>query len=98
MVLLDPVVEKLAGTDTNSLRHVSVHLQFTNSPMRSGIGVKRDDARRSIVLHGFPEERFRRGNVASFAEPEIHCSTLLVDCPIQVRPAAIHLYIGLVTT
>ena len=28
---------------------------------------------------------------------KIHRSTLLVDCPIQVRPAAIHLYIGFVT-
>jgi hypothetical protein len=31
------------------------------------------------------------------AQPEIDCSTLLIHCTIQVRPAAVHLYIGLVT-
>jgi hypothetical protein len=51
-----------------------------------------------MMLHGLPEECFRRSNVALFAQPEIHCSALLITCPIQVRPAAVHLYIGLVTT
>src|SRR3954453_6723094 len=98
MVLLHYIVEKLARADANSLRHLSVGLQFPNRPMRSRIGIERDDARPSIVLHGLPEECLRRSNVASFAQPEIHCSTLFIHCPIQVRPAAVHFYISLVTT
>src|SRR5688572_30660757 len=98
MVLLHSIIKKLAGTDANSFRHLCVGLQFPNRPMRSRIGTQRDDARCSVVLHGLPEECFRRSNVASFAQPEIHGSTLLINCPIPVRPAAVHLYIGLVTT
>ena len=66
VVLLDSVVEKLARTDAYSLRDRSAGLQLPNRPMRRRIGIKRDDARRTIVLHRLAEECFRGSNVTPF--------------------------------
>ncbi len=52
----------------------------------------------SVVLQCLAEEPFGRRNIASFAQQEIHCSTLPVNRSIQVRPLTLHPYIGLVTT
>src|SRR5262249_54449923 len=40
---------------------------------------------------------FGSGNIAAFAQQEVHRTTLLVHRSIQIGPASLRLYIGLVT-
>jgi hypothetical protein len=61
--------------------------------MRSRISIKRNDGWCSVALQCLAEEAFRGSHIASFAQQEVHGSTLLIHRSIQVRPAAFHLYI-----
>ena len=65
--------------------------------MRSRVSVQGDDVGCRVALHRFAKKAFGRGHIAAFAQQEVHRSTLLVHGSIQVGPAALHLYIGLVT-
>src|SRR5690242_14160864 len=96
MILLHNIIQVLAGSYSNTMRHRSCRLQFGDGPMRSRVSIQRDDAWCRVALHRFVEKAFGRGNIASFAQQEVDRSTLLVHCSIQIRPAPLHLYIGLV--
>jgi hypothetical protein len=96
VVLLDSVIQILTRTDPHSLRHPSFHLQIDDGAVGGCISIQCDDPRRSMALHGVAEECFRGSHIAPFAKPKIECSTCSIDSTIQVRPAAVYLYIGLV--
>src|SRR6266850_7530356 len=66
--------------------------------MRGRIRVEGDHPRRPVVSHRFAEEAFRRGDIPSFAQLEVHCSPVFVNGSIEVGPTALHLYIGLITS
>src|ERR1700716_4008772 len=66
--------------------------------MRGRICIEGDDTRRSVSVHRLLKETFGCSDIPFCREQEIHCPTLLIDGTIEVCPAALHLYICLVTT
>src|SRR3954469_1729385 len=64
--------------------------------MRGCIGIEGDNAGRSVSVHRLLKEPFGCRNIPFCCEQEIHRATLLINGTIEVRPATLHLYIGLV--
>jgi hypothetical protein len=63
MILLDSVIEILARTDPDVLRHLSFCLQFPDRPMGSRVCIQRDDPRRSVPVHRLLKETFGCSNI-----------------------------------
>ncbi|MEJ7665290.1 MAG: hypothetical protein WKG07_40080 [Hymenobacter sp.] len=77
----------LVRTSTLALNTPSA-FSSSNRLMRCLIPVERDLLWSFIVPDGFHEETLSCRFVSFFAEQEIDCLTLLIDCTIQVGPLA----------
>src|SRR4051794_27382354 len=64
--------------------------------MESRVCIECDHPRHRVTHHSLLEEAFGRDNIASFAQQEVHRSTLLIHGSIQVRPETLHLYVRFV--
>jgi len=97
MILLNYVVPILVGPYPNTAWHGSCLLHFRHGSMRRRVGIQGDHSERSIVLHRLAEEAFGRHRVALLAQQKIDGPTLLVDRPVEIGPAALHLDVCLIT-
>ena len=66
-------------------RHAALRFQLP-APIRSGICVQSVEALRSVLL--LAQEAFVLGD-ASFAQREVHSSTVFVESSIEVGPASL---------
>src|SRR5229473_1743911 len=96
MVLLDQVVQVLAGADLHPPRKLAGLLHFPHRAMRSRIGVQRDLCGHASVLHRAAEKRFGGVYVPVPTQKEVHRPTRPVDGAVQVHPLSVNLYIRLV--
>ena len=53
MILLHNIIQVLAGSYSNAMRHRSRGLQFGDGPMRSPVSIQRDDTWSRVTLHRF---------------------------------------------
>src|ERR1700730_17940034 len=66
--------------------------------MRARVCIEGNEPRLSVSVHRLLKETFGCSDIPFRREQEIHCATLLIDGTIEVCPAALHLYICLITT
>ena len=95
VILLDDVVQVLAGSNHDVAPEERFTAQQPESPPARDVPIERDLARTVALVcrDSLAEEGLDSGDSAVWAEQEVDGVTLLVDRPIQVEPRAPDLHI-----
>lgn len=96
MVLLDEVVQVLAGSHPHALRQLATVLQVGDRTMGGRISIQRDLSRNSLLHHGLTQKHLRGVHVTIPAQEEIDRPPRLIDRSIPLHPFAFDGDVGFV--
>src|ERR1700740_1804528 len=96
MILLDHVVQILAGSQPYAEREDSGGFELSDRPVRGGVAIQRDHPRSSMLLRCLGKEPLSRSHITPSAQEEVDGAPLFIDGPVEVTPLAAYLDISLV--
>ena len=88
VILLYQVVQVFARPDLHPRTQRSLLLQFSDSSMCRWIAIERNPLRGAVLPCGSCKEPLGGSNISVFAQQEIDCEILLIDCSVEVCPPA----------
>ena len=96
MILLNHVIQVLAGPDERLSGQYAFGLQFGDGLMGCPTAVERDLLWDLVITDRFFEEAYGGRSIPIFTQQEIDCLTLLIDRAVEIAPLALHFDIGFI--
>jgi hypothetical protein len=96
VVLLNHVIQVLAGPDERLSRQYTFGLQFRDRLMGRLAAVECDLLRDLIIADRFPEEAYGSRFIPVLTQQKIYSPTLLIDRAVEIAPFALHFDIGFI--
>jgi hypothetical protein len=96
VILLNHVIQVLAGPDERLNGQDAFGLQFGNGLMRRPTAIECDLLRDLMIADRFLEEAYGGRFISILTQQEIDCLTLLVDRAVEIAPLTLHFDIGFI--
>ena len=96
VILLNQVIQVLAGPDERLSGQDAIGLQFGDGFMGRPTAVECDLLRDIIITDRLLEEAYGGRLIPVLSQQEIDCLTLLIDRAVEIAPLTIHFDIGFI--
>jgi hypothetical protein len=96
MILLNQVIQVLAGPDERLSGQDAFGLQFGDGLMGRLTAVERDLLRDFVITCRFPEEAYGSRLIPILTQQEIYSLALLIDRAVEIAPLTLHFDIGFI--
>ena len=96
MILLNQVIQVLAGPDERLSGQDAFGLQFGDGLMGRLTAVERDLLRDLVIIDRFLEEADGGRSIPILTQQEIDCLALLIDRAVEIAPLTFHFDIGFI--
>jgi hypothetical protein len=98
VILLNQVIQVLAGPDERLSGQDAISLQFGDGFMGRPTAVECDLLRDIIITDRLLEEAYGGRLIPVLSQQEIDCLTLLIDRAVEIAPLTIHFDIGFINS
>jgi hypothetical protein len=96
VILLNQVIQVLAGPDERSSGQDAFGLQFGDGLMRCPTSIECDLLRDLMIADRFLEEAYGGRFISIPTQQELDCLTLLVNRALEIAPLTLHFNIGFI--
>jgi hypothetical protein len=96
MILLNQIIQVLAGPDERLSGQKAFGLQFGDGLMGRLTAVERDLLRNIMIANRFLEEAYGGRSIPILTQQEIDCMALFIDRAVEIAPLPLHFDIGFI--
>jgi hypothetical protein len=96
MILLNYIIQVLAGPDERLSGQDAFGLQFGGGLMGRLTAIERDLLRDIMIADRFHEEAYGGRSTSVLSQQEVYSLTFLIDRAVEIAPLTLHFYIGFI--